>query len=756
MKSIKIFLFLSCFMSFSGFHAQEYGNIEGLILSEEGAVLEDVNLLISGTDIGTFSNKNGGFVFSNISVGEHELIVSAIGYGTINEKIKVEAGRTTKMTIKLKGLPFELKEITIKGGALKPRNRVASITSVNLSTIKKLHFTNAQEILNQVPGVEIGAYNQGGVADVFTMRGFSGAGHEGQASIEVDGVSLNEGEGAHDGYADMNLIIPLNISKVDVYKGPSSVLFGRYGMAGTLAFETRKGGEYQDLSLKGGSFDTFDGQVALGQPFKIGEKTLKTNFAAQLFRTNGFTENSESLKGNLNARAAYNFTDRTDITLSLKGYSGKWDAPGYIPGEQFYDKDRRDKQAINAENDGGNKNYVSERLDVNHSFNNNLRLLVFGYAVQQDYQRFAKYGFEAGGQSEDYQIRDVFAVGANLNGIHNLGPVNINWVSGLEFFNEKTDFKSWGTENRVREDLSMNRDNKLQSFSAFAQMEFGISTYFRPTLGIRYDAYDGSLNLNDPGAIKENKQLDNISHFSPKFGFRSTLFQGLDFKTNISNGFILPSGITRYQSDMNLDPSEIWQYETGFEYAYKQLFTLNVTGFILDTSKEVTETAPGSGEFFNSGKTQRRGLELGLEAEPIERLNFKGAFTYTKTEIKNNVDKGLEGKEVTNIPRTITQLSLDYTLKSGFGARISVRDIGKYATGVDNSFFYGGYTLTNASFFYNFGGAYSHKGQIYVEMNNIFNENYAAFAFDSFGAAGGQSYAPAPLRNFSVGVIYNL
>ncbi len=756
MKFTPILFFLFLPMLISGLNAQDTGKIKGWIVSGEGSALNHVNLSVLETDKGTYSDKNGQFFISDISAGEYTLEASAIGYATTRKKIKVEAGKTAEVNITLQELCFQLTGITVKGGGLKSRNSAATINTVHLNTIKKLHLTNPQQILHQVPGVEIGAYNQGGVADVFTMRGFNGAGHEGQAAIEVDGVSLNEGEGAHDGYADMNLIIPLNISKVDVYKGPSSVLFGRYAMAGTLSFESRKGGEYQDLSLKGGSFETFDGQIALGQPFEVGENTLKTNFAAQLYRTKGFTQNSEFLKGNINGRVAYDLTDHTDIALNLKGYSGKWDAPGFIPGEQFHDLDRRNKQAVNAENDGGSKNFASERVDVNHSFNENLRLLVFGYAVQQDYQRFKKFGYQPGGQSEDFKIRNVYATGANLNGKQAIGSVDINWVGGVEFYNEITDSKTWATENRVRQDSKEKRKYSLQSFSAFAQGEFEISTYFRPTIGLRYDVYDGTLELRDPGVPGENKSLNDLSHVSPKIGFRSTLFQGFDLKANVSNGFVIPNSVIRYDSDMEVDPAEIWQYEAGIAYGRNTLFNANLTGFILNTSKEVSETAPGSGAFINSGKTQRRGLELGAKAQPIERLNITGSFTYTGTEIMNNVDKELEGKELTNIPRTITHISLDYTLKHGLGARVNVRDIGKYATGPVNSFFYKGYTLTDATLFYNLGSSSSHKGQIFFELNNLLKENYATYVFDSFGADQGQSYAPAPLRNFTIGVSYNL
>lgn len=750
--SALIFLFSLLYLTAN---AQQTGEVKGYIFSDNGSGLDMVNISVLGTEKGTYSDETGYFSIADLPVGEVNLVVSAIGYKTANRKVNVRAGQATAVDIVLYEASVELSGVVVKGGGFNTRNRTETVNTINLNTIKKLHLTSPLDVLNQVPGVEIGAYNQGGVADAFMLRGFSGGGHEGQAAIEVDGVSLNEGEGNHDGYADMNLIIPLNISKVEVYKGPSSALFGRFGMAGTLAFETRKGGEYQDLSLKAGSFETVDAQIALGKPFEIGEKILKTNFAAQVYRTAGYKENSQFLKGNLNGRVAYDLTDNTDISLNLKAYSGQWDATGYIPTEQFYDKDRRNKQALNAENDGGSKNFASERIDVNHTFNENLRLLVFGYAVQQNYQRYMKFGYAVGGQSENYVSRNLYGTGANLNGQSTLGSVGVNWIGGVEYFNELTDAEKWGTSNRVRGDQREDRSYKLQSFSAFGQAEFDISPYFRPSIGLRYDVYDGSLELRDPNTVYENKSLNNLSHVSPKFGFRSTLFEGFDFKTNISNGFALPEGAIRYDRNTDVDPSEIWQYEAGIEYAYNPFLSVSLTGFILNTTKEINETAPGSGEFINAGKTQRNGLELGVNAQPIKRLNINGSFAYIKTEIKSNEDKTLEGKELNSVPRTVTNISVDYTLNSGFGARVNVRDVGKYATGLENFFYYGGYTRADAMLFYNFAKTSTHKGQIFVEVNNIFDENYSTYVFDNGGPVDGQSYSASALRNFSIGVSYN-
>lgn len=303
--------------------------------------------------------------------------------------------------------------------------------------------------------------------------------------------------------------------------------------------------------------------------------------------------------------------------------------------------------------------------------------------------------------------------------------------------------------------MNENRDFELRSFSAFLQTEIDIHRYFRPSLGLRYDVYNGHLELNDPGSPNETRPLNDFSHLSPKLGFRSTLFEGFDFRVNVSNGFSLPGGSIRYNKEAKVDPSEIWQYEAGVEYAYGNNFDFSLTGFILNTSKEVNETAPGSRVFINTGETQRRGLELGINAQPVNRLNFNGSLAYIKTEIKSNVDESLEGRELNSIPRTVANLSLDYTLESGLGACINVRDVGKYATGLENFFYYQGYTRADAMLFYNFAGAFSHKGQIFVEFNNIFNENYATYVFDNGGPGDGQSYSASALRNFSLGVSYN-
>ena len=426
---------------FSMIHAQENASILGTVLSEFDDGLEGVTVMLQNTTKGTTTDKEGQFVLANLAPGEYTLVVTSIGFEDNVKVITVKANEKKRVTFKLLTSMTLLSEITIRGEALDPRNQTITVNEIDREQIQTLNIDLPIRIIEQIPGVDLLSYNQGGVADQFSIRGFGGGGHEGQAGAQIDGVSLNEAEGHSDGYADLNILIPLNLEKVKVYKGPSSVLFGRFAEGGTLAMETRKGGDYQDVSISGGSFNTLNAQFATGKGILLGdqERKLQTNLAFQFFQSDGYAENSDNIRGNLTGRVAYQLTDKTDVALSLRGHRSEWDAAGYISEARINNEALRNTQEVNAENDGGAKQFYSQKVDINHTFNDELRLLVFGYAVQQEFTRFAKFGLDPGGQTERFNTREVYATGASLNGRNNIGSVEMNWIAGAEFYTEGTE-----------------------------------------------------------------------------------------------------------------------------------------------------------------------------------------------------------------------------------------------------------------------------------------------------------------------------
>ncbi|MBK8162248.1 MAG: TonB-dependent receptor plug domain-containing protein [Gammaproteobacteria bacterium] len=140
--------------------------------------------------------------------------------------------------------PVSLESITVKGEGMRNSDRSFSVNVISQDTIQSEHWENPLTIVEEAAGFNAVAYQHGGVADVFTIRGFTGGGHGSDAGLSLDGISLNEGESHADGYGDTSIIIPLEIEAVTVYKGPVSPLYGNFARGGVLAFTTRKGGEY--------------------------------------------------------------------------------------------------------------------------------------------------------------------------------------------------------------------------------------------------------------------------------------------------------------------------------------------------------------------------------------------------------------------------------------------------------------------------------------------------------------------------------
>lgn len=741
-------------MLFGQVCAQKNASIEGTVLSESKEGVRDVNILLKGTDKGTATNKDGRFSFQNLSAGDHILAFSALGFKKKIKAISLKADEEKEITIILEESVTQLSEIMVRGQAVDEKNKAITVNEIDREQLQRLNIDLPMRVIEQVPGVELNAYYQGGVADQFSIRGFGGAGHEGQAGVQIDGVSLNEAEGHSDGYADMNILIPINLEKVKVYKGPSSVLFGRFAEGGTIAMETRKGGDYDDISINGGAFNTLNAQFAKGKVLTLGEqeRELKTNFAFQFFQSDGYAENSDNMRGNLTGRLAYQLTDRTDIAISLRGHGSEWNAAGYISEEQVNDETLRTEQAENAENDGGDKQFYSQKIDINHNFNEDLRLLLFSYAVQQNFTRFAKFGFDPGGQTERYNTRNVFATGATLNGKSKLAEVELDWVAGAEFYTETTDRKRWSTSERVRNEQILDRVFDVQTLSAYLQGVFDINRYFKPSIGIRYDSFSGSFNNNDPGVQPFTNDIDQLSNVTPKFGLRSNPLGDLDIRLSVSNGFSLPNSTRKYEEDADLDPTQLWQYELGANYALSDWLELDVVGFILDTSNEILESPPGSGDFLNIGKTRRTGIETEAIIKPSLSWKIVGTFSYTETEVLENPDDDLIGRSVVNIPETITTLNVSYAFKNGLGSRFTIRDVGSYYTNAENTAGYNGYTVADLTVFYNFNDLFANRGRLFVQVNNLFDSLYSEIVF---GGVNSQIFTPAPTRNIMMGVKYN-
>ncbi len=648
-----------------------------------------------------------------------------------------------------------LGKITVKGEAMKESDRSFTVNVISAEDIKSRRWENPLAIVREAPGVEVRSIQSGSVADFITIRGMTSGGHGGDVGLSLDGITLNEAEGHADGFADTNVIIPLEIGRLSLYKGPVSPLYGNFARGGVMAFTTRKGGEYLDTHLSAGSYGTYDGQAAFGG--KTGP--VQINGALQGYESQGWRDNSRFTKMNSAFRAAYQISDRSEIVLSLRGHGAWFEGPGNIGRDQFLDSSRRRQQApsVAGQNDGGEKTYSSQRVDFNHLINNDLKLLTFVYNTSMGITRFeSNTPNPPANQIERSHDRDVFAFGASLNGQNQLLGVRNNWVLGSERYDEGTHEDQWSTNTRVRGVKQRDRDFKITTTSLYGQADLGIHRLFRPTLGFRYDNFGGSLSDRLTGT-KTN--INDFSRISPKFGMRSELTDKWELRASAANGFALPSSVQKYDPNIKVDAVEFWQYEVGINGAPSPRWDIDVVAFLLNSSDEIQQV-PGvvPPRLINAGKSQRIGLEGDVRYYPpiINHLELSTGFGLFDTEIKEGTDPAFTGKELQRVPRHIANFTVKYAPPAGWGGSLRWRSLGPYYTNNQNTGKYDGYDIATASVFYLVRGEKGRSVRWYMDINNMTNEVYAENVSGANAFGQPTSFNPRPPANVMFGVMTSL
>jgi carboxypeptidase-like protein len=100
---------------FSDIYAQKFNNsISGYILDNSTSKpLENVNVYITNTTFGSSTDREGFYIIKSIPPNVHELIVSIVGYETIEQKLIVKMDSKIKKNFKLIPLVYEVSAIDI-------------------------------------------------------------------------------------------------------------------------------------------------------------------------------------------------------------------------------------------------------------------------------------------------------------------------------------------------------------------------------------------------------------------------------------------------------------------------------------------------------------------------------------------------------------------------------------------------------------------------------------------------------------------
>lgn len=466
--------------------------------------------------------------------------------------------------------------------------------SVTLITAEEMEAQGARDILQvleTVPGFNVARTGSfGGTTSLFVRGGESDFN-----LVLLDGLQLNQPGGAYD-FGDLTTA---NVERIEIVRGPSSVLYGADAVASVISIITRKGegkpsGHFR---FEGGSFDSlrFDGGV------QGGTGKLHYSLGAQYFDTEGFHDFNNSYdKVDLSTRLDFQLSPSSSISATARYNDSKHHFPTDSTGAVVDPNDFRktDESAYS----------ISYQKSASDRYGTKLH---YGYFKK----RFSSFTVEDG--VVDF-FNSTFETEESRNYIDwqnsfNVNPANL-LTAGVSYEREE----------------SQTIDISRQSVGVYVQEQFTWKDRLFLTGGVRHD---------------DNSRFQSFTTASASAAF--LIDDAWKVRASIGNGFRAPtfSEIIGFPSfgiagNENLKPEKNTAGDLGIDFVSTNLKSrASATVFFNRFSDliEFTFLAPaGASNFVNIEAAQSQGFELDGSISATRWLGLGGQYTLTETEVTDS------------------------------------------------------------------------------------------------------------------------
>ena len=216
-------LLLMLFIPVSQLMAQK---LSGHVYDVNHNPIPGTQIYITALNQGTVTNKDGYFVLKNLPQGTYEVQISYVGYK--KKILRLDLSKINKpITVTLTESTLELPGLTVTGTP-QPTDILSSsqsISVVNAKDFEKESGATAMSALQNVSGVTL--LSTGSGVDKPVIHGLSSE----RVVVAVNGVRQ---EAQNWGSRHGPEIDPFNVKKIEVVKGPGSVLYGAGALGGVV------------------------------------------------------------------------------------------------------------------------------------------------------------------------------------------------------------------------------------------------------------------------------------------------------------------------------------------------------------------------------------------------------------------------------------------------------------------------------------------------------------------------------------------
>lgn len=483
----------------------------------------------------------------------------------------------------------------------------ATTTVVSGVDLRARGITRVTDALREVAGaVVVQSGSVGGATSLF-LRG----GESKYAKVLIDGVPANLPGGAY----DLAFLTTDNVDRIEIVRGPASVVYGSDAVTGVIQIFTRdaSGTVRPQASLRAGTYGTVEGDVGLLG--RVGTGNLSLDVAHHA--TDGILPRDNAYRNTV-ASAQYHLRPdaRSDVRLTTRYSDGTYHYPTDGNGTvQPFQKARRDDRRVGVGLDAGR--FVRPGLEARLALTDyeNTGRSIDDPTAPADTLRF----YSRSTQHDRRRTADV-----RLNRYVGVGDVV---TGGVEVSRQTEDAR--GTSQFQRFPSSATSFDESRRNVAYYAQWVGSSA--------------GALSYSASGRVDDNQRFGTFATHRVGLGYRlpgavriraaaGTSFKEPQFTEQFATAFTV--------GNPDLDPERAATWEAGIERAFLgSRGSLGATYFdqrfhnLIQYRSTPTGAPRDTPNYFNVAAANARGLELEGHVRAVGGTALRASYTYLRTRV---------------------------------------------------------------------------------------------------------------------------
>jgi iron complex outermembrane recepter protein len=605
------------------------------------------------------------------------------------------------------------------------RDIPGSIQVIPRQILEDQKTTRIQEALENVSGVNKQGNYGGTDAGGYKIRGFGQDGNFRNGFNDTDFYSL---------------VDTANIDRIEVLKGPASVLFGQAEPGGIINVVTKQPlrTPYYSAELNVGNYAFYRPSFDISGPL--------TDDGSLLYRLNVAYQNSGSFRDyNFLERVfvapviTWNISDRTSLTFDLeyqdnnylfdRGLPSLGDRPAPIPISRFIGL----PQSIYDDSTFRVGYRLEHRFSQDWQFRNAFSFVsgksagtyaIGGYGLEDD--QFAPIYV-----GRDDFSREIYTLQTELVGKFKTGSIVHQPLVGVELRRNVWSYTSFDVADPILLDIfnpnydvdfpavpdekTFSYTTRRDTLGIYFQDQITVADNLKVLLGGRFDAFQRRDDFGTP-------EEESLTAFSPRAGIVYQPIKPISLYASYSQSFQPDRFLSRSASNEPFKPTRGTQYEVGIKADISEKLSATLAAYEITKTNVVTSDPNDPDLSIQVGEQRSRGIELDIGGEILPGWNIIASYTYTDA-ITSKDNTIPVGNRIDNVPKHAASLWTSYELQSGdlkgLGFGLGLYYVGDRYADVENTSLLSSYFRTDSAIYYK-----RDNWRLALNFRNLFNETY--------------------------------